>query len=287
MPRRYLAGVVLALLLSLLGRGAAETPSAQVERLAKEASEAYRAGNYEHAVELLGQAYQIQPLSAILYNVAKGFEKLGDTEHAIMGYQRYIEAEDADPTLKAKAEARLAALKKGGAKAGAAAKPHPKDSSDSEEKADAEAGESEGSEHEERHHSEVSELRPPSSPKAPPKVVLDPRQLKRRHRERVAAVTLITLGGAALASAVGLSVEALNQFNLFRGTNDQFAQMDFRASAQTYALAADTLYVAGGAAVVASAVLFYFGYHNSETKPLTLAPLLSPGGLGISVGGHF
>src|SRR5262245_2799000 len=86
---------------------AAELPAAQVERLAKEAAIAFKGADYQRAVELLERAYQIRQVANILYNIARSYDKLGEVEKAIEHYRRYADSSDADPKLKAKAEARL------------------------------------------------------------------------------------------------------------------------------------------------------------------------------------
>src|SRR5438046_1293943 len=89
--------------------GGAEPAAAQVERLAREASIAFRGADYQRAVELLERAYQIRQVANILYNIARSYDKLGQTDKAVEYYRRYADSSDADPKLKMKAEARLVA----------------------------------------------------------------------------------------------------------------------------------------------------------------------------------
>ena len=106
------AWVVVALMVAAATgpRAHAESAEAQVERLASEAVNAYRGADYNRAVELLTRAYEIRQVPALLYNLAKAYDKLGDVDHACDAYRRYADSADADPKLKAKADARLVVL---------------------------------------------------------------------------------------------------------------------------------------------------------------------------------
>ena len=117
--------VVLAVMVvaATPGRARAESAEAQVERLAAEAVNAYRVADYNRAVELLSRAYDIRQVPALLYNMAKAYDKLGDIDRACEIYRRYADSADADPRLKAKAEARLVILEDARRKKKAAERP--------------------------------------------------------------------------------------------------------------------------------------------------------------------
>src|SRR5689334_6949162 len=78
--------------------------------MATEAITAYKGADYNRAVELLTRAYEIRQVPALLYNLAKAYDKLGDVDKAYDAYRRYASSADADPKLKEKAESRLATL---------------------------------------------------------------------------------------------------------------------------------------------------------------------------------
>ena len=101
--------------------GRAESAETQVERLAAEAVNAYRGADYNRAVELLTRAYEIRQVPALLYNLAKAYDKLGDVEHAYDAYRRYADSADADPKLEGKAEARAGGARRGAAQDGGGA----------------------------------------------------------------------------------------------------------------------------------------------------------------------
>ena len=106
------AWVVVAVMMAAAttSRAHAESAEAQVERLAADAVSAYKVADYNRAVELLSRAYEIRQVPALLYNMAKAYDKLGDVEHAYDAYRRYSDSADADPRLKSKADARLVVL---------------------------------------------------------------------------------------------------------------------------------------------------------------------------------
>src|ERR1700761_4052034 len=87
-----------------------ESAESEVERLAADALNAYKGADYHRAVELLTRAYEIRQVPALLYNLAKAEDKLGDVERAADAYRRYAQSAGADPKLKARADARLVVL---------------------------------------------------------------------------------------------------------------------------------------------------------------------------------
>lgn len=125
-----------------LGRGAAaqtaqalEPPPTgaadeQAQHLSDEGLVAYKAGQFADAVRLYRQAYGLRAEPALLYNLAKAYEKLGQRDNAVEYYRRYLVSEGTDPKLRQRAEERVAALAAPGSspkgKGGAALTPPPK-----------------------------------------------------------------------------------------------------------------------------------------------------------------
>jgi tetratricopeptide (TPR) repeat protein len=89
--------------------------------LFKKAGEAYRKGEFQATVDLLNQAYALDPQPVLLYNLARAHEGLGDTDAAIDAYERFLtqEPKTADrgsieqrlTTLRRQREERIAAQK--------------------------------------------------------------------------------------------------------------------------------------------------------------------------------
>ncbi|MCS6912565.1 MAG: tetratricopeptide repeat protein [Myxococcales bacterium] len=116
----------LSLALPVAGR-AQEAPSAdeQAQRMVDAAVEAYRSRRYAVAVDLFKQAHALRADPAILYNLAKCYEKMGQPQEALEYYRRYLVAEDTDPRLREKAERSVAALRRAIAPPPQAAPPRP------------------------------------------------------------------------------------------------------------------------------------------------------------------
>ncbi|MFU8806550.1 MAG: hypothetical protein ACNA8W_22255, partial [Bradymonadaceae bacterium] len=56
----------------------------KVEQLSSEGAQKYRAQDYESAISLFGQAYELEPVPNLLYNIAKCYEQLEDWDNAIV-----------------------------------------------------------------------------------------------------------------------------------------------------------------------------------------------------------
>jgi tetratricopeptide (TPR) repeat protein len=98
----------------------ARVASAQVEsseaiqrarELFKKSAQSYREGKLEEAIDLLNEAYRLDPKPVLLYNLARAYEGLGDTPRAIEGYRRYLE-EDPAAADRGALEQRIATLER-------------------------------------------------------------------------------------------------------------------------------------------------------------------------------
>jgi tetratricopeptide (TPR) repeat protein len=264
-------------------RAHAESAEAQVERLAAEAVNAYKGADYNRAVELLTRAYEIRQVPALLYNLAKAYDKLGDVDHAYDTYRRYADSADADPRLKAKSEARLAVLEEARRKKAAAqravepAKPTPAPQQQVAQPAPPPA--------------QVAPAKPmPPTPEQIAAKLKEERQHARR-RDRYAALGL-GIGAVAFAGvAVGFSVNALNlqnQWSQGYGMVPEATRREQKDTAITRAAIADGFY---GATAVAAGITAYFVYRGFRPEPnapsLALVPVASPTGGALIVTGRF
>lgn len=275
------AWVVVALMVAAATgpRAYAESAEAQVERLASEAVNAYRGADYNRAVELLTRAYEIRQVPALLYNLAKAYDKLGDVDHAWDAYRRYADSADADPKLKSKADARLLVLdqirsKKAAQQRANEPKPAPPQP--------------------------VQPPPPPAqveAPKPPPpptaaELAQQRRDERARERRRDRYIALgLGVGAVAFAGvAVGLSVSALQ-------LHDQWASMaggveaDWRAlkdDAILRAGIADGFYAATAVAVGVGAYFVYRGFRpEAKEASVALLPALTATGGGLVAVGTF
>jgi tetratricopeptide (TPR) repeat protein len=258
----------------------AETPESQVERLAAEAVNANRGADYNRAVELLNKAYEIRQVPALLYNLAKAYDKLGDVDHAADAYRRFADSADADPRLKAKAEARLVILDEARRKKAAAAARPP---------------EPPPPPHATPRASEPARAplvtAPPPPPGPPPPTAAELRaqaqaeRLRVRHRDRLVALGVGAGAAACFAVAIGLSVDALSLQHEYGQTVDFTRKTQLKSDALARANAADALYAAGGLATAVMAVFLYRGFRPEHE--LALAPAVGPSGAALVAAGRF
>jgi tetratricopeptide (TPR) repeat protein len=274
--------VVVALLVGMwCGPAGAESAEGQVERLAADAVNAYKGADYNRAVELLQRAYEIRQVPALLYNMAKAYDKLGDVEHAYDTYRRYADSADPDPKLKAKAESRLAVLEDVRRKKAATARsmeprsePRPAQVEPRSEPRPAEV--------------EPARAAPPTAEQIRDK--LRDERMRARKRDRYVALGLGVTAVACAGVAIGLSVNALSLQSQWSGQygGDEAARRALRDDAQLRAGIADGFY---GLTAVAAGVTAYFLYRGFRPEPsapsLALMPVATPQGGALVVAGTF
>jgi len=264
------------------GRARAESAEAQVERLAADAVNAYRGADYNRAVDLLTRAYEIRQVPALLYNLAKAYDKLGDVDRAYDAYRRYSDSADAEPRLRNKADARLAVLeeirrkKKAAERAERAAEPKPQPAPVKPAAPP-----------------QPAQLEPPKPAPPTPEQMRERLQAERqreRRRDRYVALGLgvggVAFAGVAVAFSV-LALQAQNQWSANYGGNEALRR-DLKDSAITRAAIADGFYAGAAVAVGVGAYFLYRGFRPEPTAPsLALVPSLSPAGGGLVAVGQF
>lgn len=72
---------------------------------------AYSQGDYEAAIEQWTRAYELDARPLLQFNLSQAFERLGRLEDAIAAVERYLEHADPDDEHQADARARLSALR--------------------------------------------------------------------------------------------------------------------------------------------------------------------------------
>lgn len=249
-------------------RAATEDPVAmRVEKLAADGKTAYRAADYQHAVELFEKAYQLRQVGALLYNIARTYEKLGDTDKAIERYRRYIDSTDTQPAQKAKAEARVAAYDE-------AHKPPPREPEPQRP----------GVVHEQL-------FEQPEDPAAvarreQERVVVD--WNARRHRDRIVGLTLGSIGVACAVSGTGLWVAANKVHSQFESSvGPEASRLQLRDRARTQAIIGDSLWGVAAVTAAIGAYFLYRGYHPERPPQVQASVLAGPRMAGLSLGGTF
>lgn len=92
--------------------GAADpTPEQRASELAEQGRALFESGHAEQALQLVEEAYRLAPQPILLYNMARGYEQLGDLAHARDAYQRFLVAQPDRPERPA-IEQRMATLQR-------------------------------------------------------------------------------------------------------------------------------------------------------------------------------
>ena len=80
------------------------------DRLVKEANKNFKGKNYDKALELFHQAYELDPVPNLLYNVARVLEAKGAFPEAIESYKKFIASPGIDHKARQDAITRLKTL---------------------------------------------------------------------------------------------------------------------------------------------------------------------------------
>ncbi|MEO8180169.1 MAG: tetratricopeptide repeat protein [Deltaproteobacteria bacterium] len=93
------------------GRGVAPANQANVAQLNEEGASFYAARDYRHAIEKFIQAYAIDSDPNLLFNIARCYEELGETDAAIEKYETFLKTPGADARGRQRARESLTALR--------------------------------------------------------------------------------------------------------------------------------------------------------------------------------
>jgi tetratricopeptide (TPR) repeat protein len=110
----------------------------EFNRLTSEASKNFEAGRYDAAAGFFLKAYEIKPVSNILYNVGRVYEKAGDLQLALDHFERFVKAPNVEQAARQDAIERIKTIRevlaleapKEDSKANATIEPAPKSGPD-------------------------------------------------------------------------------------------------------------------------------------------------------------
>jgi len=269
--RRALATVMASLLVS--GTVAAQPPAPtdtqkqQAGDLTKKAIAKSQAGDHQAAIDLYLQAYAIVPLAVLLSNVGAEYQKLAKPVEALKYFCMYLEK---DPTgnsaTYATAQAKTLQLELGneGVTDDDVCKPKPE---------------------------------PAPAPEPVPEPVAPTTAPVTSSSDRGGGLRIagLAIGGAGLA-AVGVGV----YFGLqAKDISDQISNhpmneewpgdiRDLEARGQAHEDKQIAFLIAGGALAVTGTVLYFVGRsRKGSEQAVAVTPTLTPGGMGLAVGGGF
>lgn len=238
----------------------AQSATEQVETLSRQAATAYGEGDFDKAIDLFKEAYAVQPVPNLLFNIAKVYEKQENWSQAVAYYKEFIKAPDADSQARQVALDRIDALE------------------------EIQRAEREKKEAEERRLAEEERKRKEAELAAQ----------KKQEDEAAAANAgtgplpwIVTGAGAGLLIGGGVfGLLATDQETVFKTGEDPAVRRNARSKGKTFALVADSMFVAGGIATVVGIILFATSGSSSQPESQAALPFgwVGPGegGVGMS-----
>lgn len=205
------------------------------KELVAEASRLYGDKQFIEAAQVLERARALSPAGRIIFNLARAYERAGNTERARKAYQDYLSQPDTEPIAVLRAREALELVEP--------RQPLPPSTTPLVPV------------------SPVEEVKPPPPPPTPaltaPSLVqaAPPTPSPTTRPLRIVGLALVGAGGAALATGVGVGVWANDTATRARGTFDPVEKPSLRADAIGQATAADVVIVSGSVLAVVGAVL--------------------------------
>ncbi len=276
MRRLLVIGIALALAAPALPALAQDKKPAKVDRKrvreARHAFEAgkkaYNIGDFEKAIELWKQGYELKDDPIFLYNIAQAYRQKGDSAKAIFYYKGYLR-ELPDAKNRGEVEEKVADLQKQIDDAEKAAQPPPPPE--------------------------------PAPPPLPPPVDVTaqteprpavPEEAPRPGKGmRVAGIVTMGVGAAALAGGVvfGLRAKSLAS-DLEDATHAGMPWSQDLADKESQGKTMNTLaivgYCAGAAAIVTGGILYYLGATKASRaadERTAIVPAVGPGGAQVTL----
>jgi tetratricopeptide (TPR) repeat protein len=267
--------LALWLLAASLAWGAGNS---KASALAKEADRLYKENRYRDAAETLKQAYEVDPNTLYLYNIARAWDQAGEVSLSLESYRQYV-AQPSDatsPELVKKANLAMDRLRTLMAKTEADRKiqdAEKKRLEDDRKRADARAEEEARAAREQRAQYEEKE-----------RLSREAKTSALGTRKLVAFIS----GGVAVASFVTSLTFALlanASRNAFRAATTLQDKTSLESTTRNQALVCDVMLVVGLATAATAIVLYPKGGEPQPSVSIALGPLW--GGGFASLGGTF
>lgn len=220
--------------------------------LFKKAGESYRKGEFQTTIDLLTQAYALDPQPVLLYNLARAHEGLGNTDQAIEAYEKFL-AQDPKTNDRGSIEQRLTTLRRQREDRIAAQKAR------------------------EAEQSKANSA--PAKQPPPPAAVPPPREEPKPEPKRSVLPYVVAGTGVAL-----IGVGAVTGILAKSGESDANAEpiharaVDERDSAESMATVSTITFIAGGALLVVGAGWFFLDAPKkttASTSPANRDPSLA------------
>lgn len=224
----------------------------KVQKLSKEGTELYRAGNYEEAARKFEAAYELEPVENLLFNAAKCYEKLEEWDKAIELYKQFTVAPGVDPKAKEVALQQVEKL---------------------EEISEVEKRTAE------KEKSDSDSQNAQTDKQAPPPVAPEP--------DYTWSYVALGSGVALLATGGVFGVLASSEQSNFDVAETAEERRAARDTGTTYALTADIMYGLGAAAAITGVILFVTADADESEAGVTVAPVVGKDGVGVGLSGRF
>jgi tetratricopeptide (TPR) repeat protein len=224
---------------------------------------AYTVGDFDHAIELWKEGYELKDDPIFLYNIAQAYRQKGDSAKAIFYYRGYLR--DAPQAKnRPEVEARMAELQRGideAERAAQAAPPPPPPAPPPPA---------------------AQEVAPAASP------VASDEQPKPGKAMRVAGIVTVGVGVAALGAATffGLRARSLaNELEDATGSGQPWSQdlADKESRGKTMNILSLVGCGVGAAAVVTGGILYYLGARKDAQERTAFLPAIGPDGAQVNL----
>ena len=236
--------------------GSTEAEKDQAESLSEQAIAEFSAKNFDGAVALFQQAYEIDPNPNYLFNIGRVHEEAGNLEQAVEFYAKFVKQPGVDLDSREVALERLKVLR-------------------------AIVEETKEPDEDEPVVTDPEPVEP--APVAQP---VDDESERKRKVMRISGFALLGVGaGALIGGAVTGSLAQADRDAAFdRDQADSLtARQDFLGKAETKALTADVLYGVGGALLLTGVVLVAVGYSKPKTQRVAVTPSFGPRSGGVAL----
>lgn len=266
LPSRVLAACIAASLGTALGPAQAYAsaavgpePSPEVQDLNARAVEKFKNKEYEEAIDLFKQAYDLSPEPNYLFNIGRVYEQKGDFKNAVEFYGRFLREPEVD--LKS----REIALERRRVLTGVLDETEPGWNG--------------------QPAAEQPELQPEAEPKPEPEPEPAPEpETKKPSKLRLTGYILLGVGGAALVTGAAFAGIAKGNENDLADLGTLEERDEVRDKGRRNAIIADSMLIAGGAIAATGLVLVLVSLKKkpSATARARVVPAFGPRGGGIT-----
>lgn len=233
---------------------------AEFKELSKSAQAKYAAGDYEGAIADFEAAYEIKPVSNILYNIGRIHEKEGNLDEAITYYERFVGAPNVEISARQDAVNRLRTLRE------------VRDLQGNQESDSTTGSEGESEEDVDGSVEENVEEKADAGARAPV--------------DRTAAWVFLGIGATTLIGSGVFAVLTTTEHSNYESATDLESRRAAASRGETFGYLADGLLVTGVVTAVLGTI-FWFTAGPDEPSGVAVTPSVGRDGGGVSMSWSF